>query len=81
MRTTVTDKFIVFPSNAMNAIKAMQEIDQISYCQTQPFETVIAVLPDDPNVWQYSKPSEILMKTKKILAKYSIPYKVKRMTW
>ena len=81
MRTTVMDKFIVFPANAMNAIKAMQEIDQISYCQTQPFETVIAVMPDDPSIWQYSKPKETVAKTKKILEKYSIPYKVKKITW
>lgn len=81
MRAICMDSFIVFPTDAKNAIKAAQEIDQISYCNVQTFESVIAVMPDSPDVWKYSKPVETIKAAKKILNKYGIPYKNKKMSF
>lgn len=75
------DKFIVYRSDARGAMKASMEIDNINYVRIGVYESVIAVNVIAESVTKYSKEREIFSEVEKILTKYDISYKYKRIVF
>lgn len=75
------DKFIVYRSDARDAMKASMEIDNISYVRVGVYESVITVnvIAESTNKW--SNERETFSNVEKILTKYDINYKYKRITF
>lgn len=75
------DKFIAFPSKAGDAMKASMEIDSICYAHVDVHESIITVNVTAESSNKYSKEKEIFSQVEKILVKYGIDYKYKKMTF
>lgn len=81
MMTTIIygDKFIVFSANAINAMKASMEIDNISYAHIDVHESTVTVNVTSEKSNKYSKETEVFDQVEKILNKYDIFFKYKRI--
>ena len=72
------DKFIVFPSDANDAIKAAMECDSHSYVYVDVFESVIMISIHSEASCKYAKEKEIWNDIEQILNKYGIMFKYKK---
>ena len=75
------DKFIVYRSDARDAMKASMEIDSISYAHIDVHESVITVNVTAESSNKYAKEREIFSNVEKVLTKYGIDYKYKRIVF
>lgn len=73
------DKFIVFSSASINAMKASMEIDSISYAHVDVHESTITVNVTSPKTNKYAKENEIFKAVEDVLKKYDIFFKYKRI--
>lgn len=73
------DKFIVFSANAINAVKASMEIDNLSYAHIDVHESTITVNVTSGKTNKYSKEDDIFAQVEQILNKYDIFFKYKRI--
>lgn len=83
MMTTIIygDKFITFRSDAINAMKAAMEIDSLSYAHIDVHESVITVNVTAASTNRYVKEDEIFKEAEKILNKYCVSFKYKKITF
>lgn len=74
------DKFIVFSSSAVDAMKASMEIDTICYTHIDVHDSVITVNITSQKSNKYADEDKLFSDVEKILNKYDIAYKYKKIT-
>lgn len=74
------DKFIAFSSKAVDAMKASMEIDSICYAHIDVHESVITVNITSHNSNKFADEDKLFSDVEKILNKYDIDYKYKKIT-
>ena len=78
MATIKMDKVLVFKAGAPNALKAANEIDNVSYTYTDVHESVVVVTFASKESWKYSEPGKQAKEVEKILKKYCIDFCYKK---
>ena len=78
---TYNDKIVVFRTDSVNAVKAINEIDAEGYVRINVHESVVSVTFLSQTYNKYADESELLKKITNALKKYNIEYKIKKMTF
>ena len=79
--STYNDKIVVFRTNSINAVKAINEIDSEGYVRINVHESVVSVTFLSVSFNRYANEDELLNKITNVLKKYNIEYKIKKMTF
>lgn len=81
MAGTFNDKIVVFRSDAVDAVKAINEIDNEGYIRVEVHESIVTVNFLSKNYNRFADETELLGKITSILKKYNIEHKIKLLVF